>query len=131
MKYTIEDTTLTNIANSIRNKTNTTETIVPESMAGLIDGIEVGGSIETCNVTVSGINVRMICGYTVSDGNLQPTSFLYNGNGCYICAKNSLFIIVMTSVKYSLTASGECNLIEDYGGTYVYNINGDCTFTIS
>lgn len=59
MKYTIEDTTLTNIANSIRNKTNTTGTIMPESMAGLIDGIEVGGGntetkteLETCEITL-------------------------------------------------------------------------------
>ena len=56
MKYTIEDTTLTNTANSIRNKTNTTGTIVPESMAELIDGIEVGGgteiAVDTCTLVV-------------------------------------------------------------------------------
>lgn len=43
MKYTIEDTTLTCIANAIRSKTGGTEPILTENMATEISGIETGG----------------------------------------------------------------------------------------
>ena len=39
-KYTIEDTTLTNIANAIRTKSNTTETLKPTDMPNAINAIE-------------------------------------------------------------------------------------------
>lgn len=41
-KYTIEDITLTNIADAIRTKGNTTDTLTPEQMPNAIDAIEVG-----------------------------------------------------------------------------------------
>ena len=42
-KYLIEDTTLTDIANAIRTKTETTELINPADMAPMIEGIIAGG----------------------------------------------------------------------------------------
>ena len=42
-KYTIEDTTLTNIADAIRAKGNTTETLTPTQMPNAISAIQAGG----------------------------------------------------------------------------------------
>lgn len=46
MKYTIEDTTLTAIADSIRAKTGGVDEIMPEDMPTEINGIETGGGTE-------------------------------------------------------------------------------------
>ena len=52
-KYSIEDTTLTNIANAIRSKTGSSDGIKVEDYEESIMSIESGGSnIETCNVTI-------------------------------------------------------------------------------
>lgn len=45
-KYTIEDTTLTNIANSIREKTGKSEKLLPSQMPNEIKSIESGGSVK-------------------------------------------------------------------------------------
>ncbi|MBE6152703.1 MAG: BspA family leucine-rich repeat surface protein [Firmicutes bacterium] len=45
-KYSIEDTTLTNIANAIRNKTGDSATLKPSEMPTAIEGIETGSSGE-------------------------------------------------------------------------------------
>ena len=43
-RYSIEDITLTNIANAIRNKTNKNNPIEVADMADEISSIEIGGS---------------------------------------------------------------------------------------
>lgn len=48
-KYTIEDTTLSNIANAIRTKGNTTESLTPTQMPDAINAIEAGSKQE--NIT--------------------------------------------------------------------------------
>lgn len=46
-KYSIEDTTLTNIANAIRTKGNTTDTLTPTQMPDAINAIQAGGGSGT------------------------------------------------------------------------------------
>lgn len=51
---TIDDTILTDIANAIREKTETSGTYYPHSMAQAIRGIETGGVLTEVTVTPTG-----------------------------------------------------------------------------
>lgn len=65
-RYSIEDTTLTNIANAIRTRTNKTNPIDVADMADEIGGIEVGGGnmqTKTVTPTTSQQNVTPDSGY--------------------------------------------------------------------
>lgn len=50
MKYAIDETTLTGIADAIRGKTGGTDPILTEDMATQIEGITGGGVIEVASV---------------------------------------------------------------------------------
>ena len=50
-EYLIKDTTLTNIANAIREKTDTTTQISPEDMPDLISNIKTGSNIAVYSIT--------------------------------------------------------------------------------
>ena len=50
-RYSIEDTTLTNIADAIRAKTGSNSDILVQDMANEISGIEVGGEMQSKTVT--------------------------------------------------------------------------------
>jgi hypothetical protein len=54
-RYSIEDTTLINIADAIRNKTGSTEPMQVADFAEEIGGISAGGeaALETCAVTIT------------------------------------------------------------------------------
>lgn len=56
-KYSIEGSTLTNIADAIRAKTGSTAKITPETMGEAVNGIQTGASIDTCSITLSGYKV--------------------------------------------------------------------------
>lgn len=69
-KYSIEDTTLTGIADAIREKTGGSEEIKVEDMAGKIGEISGGsGAVETCTVTID-----------VSLWHDSPSTFTYTLN---------------------------------------------------
>ena len=68
-KYSIEDTTLTAIANAIRAKTGKTAAIATPSFSSEISGIGISSSIDSAgNVTLSVLGDTAV---TYSDGNLS------------------------------------------------------------
>ena len=69
-KYTIEDTTLTNIANAIRTKGGTTATLTPAEMVTAIDAISAGGGtggdINVMEATLTSNSSTLNKGYGVN-----------------------------------------------------------------
>ena len=89
-KYVIEDTTLTNTANAIREKTGKTDTITPSNFATEIASIESGGgSTITKGIVINEFNSD---GYftdiTIVGMSIIPSGYFYcgtvpNGTQCY------------------------------------------------
>lgn len=78
-KYVIEDTTLTNIANAIREKTGKTDAITPSNFDTEIAGIQSGGSIVTKGLVINEYDEE---GYPIDASIIEvaelPAYFLYS-----------------------------------------------------
>lgn len=81
-KYVIEDTTLTNTANAIREKTGGTEPITPSNFATEIEGIQSGGSTVTKGLVINEYDEE---GYPIDASIIGitelPSYFLYSYTG--------------------------------------------------
>lgn len=83
--------TFTNIANSIRLKTETTDKITPENMPAMIEGITTGGNVAELTITSNGTYraPEGIDGYTPvivnvpQDGSPSPEAFVITGDCQY------------------------------------------------
>lgn len=101
-KYTIEDTTLTNIANAIRTKGGTTATLTPEEMVTAIDAITAGGGSTGGGSYPTELYYNAAGGQYYGPSNYQPfdvsnattLTFKYDLNvGSYACpASMSLYL---------------------------------------
>lgn len=108
MKYIIEDTTLTNIANAIRNKNGESEQYTPEQMPGKIEEIEGGGS-------GGGYTAKYI--YNAIKNGTATTTELINDieNGTYINGKEAFRSD--TSFDYSKISSKNLKIAD---GNYMF-----------
>lgn len=83
--YTIQDTTLTDIADAIREKSGTTDLIAPLDMARVISAIETGGGGDIKSITLTGNQAYGCAGEIASEyikryGNTISTEGLMNTN---------------------------------------------------
>lgn len=133
-KYSIEDTTLTGIANAIRNKTGKASSIKVSNMATEIAGIDSGsgsggsggGSVETCTVSLSieapiGSS-NMTFYYTTPEMSVESITYTWGDVGDIEVVKGT---IVAAGSYYSST-SWTCNgeIVPISGSSFI--INGDC-----
>ena len=121
-RYSIEDTTLTNIADAIRSKTGKTDGIVVGEMANEINGIEAGGNdpFEAAEIPSFVYTVDAISGVRYG--------FALNSNGYYQSQNrgvNSSYAIC----RVHFTVAKTCNIVFDvinYGESgYDYAIFGN------
>jgi hypothetical protein len=134
-KYSIEETTLTSIADKIRTLRGISGAITPEEMATQIqaeaDSVKI--SPETCNVTIYPSGP---CTLTITamreDGSLQTTSHVITGDRpTHTFIKNSIVYVksdqgIMQS--YSLDAS--ITKIIESGAAGVYMFTQDVTLWV-
>ena len=101
-RWSVEDITLTGIANAIREKTGGSGEIKVEDMAGKIGEISGGGaSVETCTVNINvlndGNNTDIVLYYLGADGEPHSvatgTSYGKTYSGEVECVKGSILII--------------------------------------
>lgn len=130
-KYSIEDSTLSAIADSIRAKTGKTAAMTPEAMPAEIEGIEAGGG--TCTVTFysktgqAPVSQSGKIAYINGDGNpvsgtWSLTTSSFTGSS-FVVAKNSLIYFSGWSSSSTVSGNGEL-VIYNVGNTAVY-VTGD------
>lgn len=87
-RYSIEDITLTNIANAIRNKTNKNNPIEVADMADEISSIEIGGSeINPADATATASDILASKTAYVASGKVTGTIETFDGS--YECSGES------------------------------------------
>lgn len=101
-RYSIEDTTLTNIADAIRSKTGKTDGIVVGEMANEISGIEAGGSDP----------FEMPFTYTVDAISGARYGFAENSNGYYE-SQNKGVSSSYAICRVNFTATNACDIVFD------------------
>ena len=99
-KYTIEDTTLTNIANSIREKTGKSEKLLPSQMPNEIKSIESGSSPSQTNLLVE---------FTSENESIFPKKAIFKGS------KNGLITgyYLQANINYGSYTSSFAKEIKD------------------
>ena len=125
-KYSIESTTLTNIADAIREKTGGNEEIKVEDMAGKIGEIS-GGSVETCTVTVInttgwGNSSIILVSATVYENGIYSTKYLEKTTG--------IIENVVCGSAICAVSSGNISAYPDNNAEYITSISlgsGYCT----
>ena len=91
-KYAIEDTTLTGIADAIREKTGGTEEIAVSSMAAEIGAIETGGGVEYEEVSVSGTSGTIYYSLErVTSVKVGMKQYQQSGQGIYAIDNNTFY----------------------------------------
>ena len=74
--YSIKESTLKGIANSIRSKTGKTDSILTENMASEIEGISSGGIEGGYNVTFNDENEELLALYSIKQGHsINPPNY--------------------------------------------------------
>lgn len=138
-KYLIEDTTLTSIADAIREKGGTTDPILAGSMAAAIAAIETGGSVEPFTSVVCGdFTTSFINKYSITIDGLSNCKMFaaiqtsFNGNAFHenhqivalIISKTNTWAGYVSSMVWYNTRAMDL----EWGGTYLVSLDGD-TFT--
>ncbi len=89
-----------------------------------------GSAIEGCTVTMAGQKPSLIGGTSFNNGTMVPTDFAPTETSLTI-VKNTLFVVAVSSGRYSASSSGNASLITSAATTYIFDITGDATITIS
>ena len=115
------------IADAIRSKNNTTETMKLTEIPTEIGVIGGGASIETCAVTIERSSpMPDTPTYYFTDANMMSQA-ISERSGIITVPKNT--IIVTTGWTTMSTCSGSCTQIFNTTARAAYLISGDCTLT--
>ena len=124
-KYVIEDTTLTNTANAIREKTGKTDKITPSNFATEIANIETGGDTSIEDALITGTLTELSNDRVNS---IKPYLF-YEGNN-----KNNTTLISIdlpnVTIIQEYTFDG-CTALTDVNLPNVTTVWGNCFYACS
>lgn len=104
---------LTNIANAIRTKKGTTETINAQDFASEIESISGGLTGYTGTITFTGLTNYYNISYLVihSDGTYEKIESVSETNN----VNNAIYIVVRLNYKYALAGARETNATDVFG----------------
>lgn len=138
MSYLVQENTMIELADAIRNKNGSTAKMTPAAMIAAINELEIGSGAtepETCTVTIT---AKTFTGHIVYQTTTGWQVKYGSTFGTYTVLKNSAIFIVVDKNLYSLSgvtvsgnATNESAILSDSNQTCTYVIiNGDATLTI-
>lgn len=138
MVYTIQDTTLIDIADAVREKTGAATDMSPAEMATAIRSIITGGTAAPATCTVT-LKYNSFTGYTIYQTTSGWISKFSKSSGSETIIIGSLIFFVadksssytIDSISVSGEASRENSIIQDSSSVATYvKVDGDCTITV-
>lgn len=138
MAYLVQENTMIELANAIRDKNGSTAKMTPAAMITAINELEIGGGAaepETCTVTIT---AKTFTGHIIYQTTTGWQAKYGSAFSTYTVLKNSAIFIVVDKNLYSLSgvivsgnATNESAILSDSNQTCTYVIiNGDATLTI-